>query len=83
VASARGWSAAPVRHGVSVIRSGRRHTLGLVFHDAAWGCGHLPLRSGSAGELRARGGRRLAARSPRRGRRVRRLCLECRMRLPG
>jgi hypothetical protein len=34
VASARGWSAAPVRHGVSVIRSGRRHTLGLVFHDA-------------------------------------------------
>lgn len=35
VASARGWSAAPVRHGVSVIRSGRRHTLGLVFHDAA------------------------------------------------
>ena len=35
VASVRGWSAAPVRHGVSVIRSGRRHTLGLVFHDAA------------------------------------------------
>lgn len=35
VRSARGWSAAPVRHGVSVIRSGRRHTLGLVFHDAA------------------------------------------------
>ena len=34
VASARGWSAAPVRHGVSVIRSGHRHTLGLVFHDA-------------------------------------------------
>jgi len=34
VASARGWSAAPVRHGVSVVRSGRRHTLGLVFHDA-------------------------------------------------
>ena len=29
------WSAAPVRHGVSAIRSGRRHTLGLVFHDAA------------------------------------------------
>ena len=35
VKSARGWSAAPVRHGVSAIRSGRRHTLGLVFHDAA------------------------------------------------
>ncbi len=34
VRSARGWSASPVRHGVSVIRSGRRHTLGLVFHDA-------------------------------------------------
>jgi len=35
VESARGWSAAPVRHGVSVIRSGHRYTLGLVFHDAA------------------------------------------------
>jgi len=35
VESKRGWSAAPVRHGVSAIRSGRRHTLGLVFHDAA------------------------------------------------
>ncbi|CAM3816070.1 2OG-Fe(II) oxygenase [Kibdelosporangium persicum] len=35
VRSARGWSASPVRHGVSVIRSGIRHTLGLVFHDAA------------------------------------------------
>ena len=35
VRSARGWSAAPVRHGVSAIRSGRRHTLALVFHDAA------------------------------------------------
>lgn len=35
VLSSRGWSAAPVRHGVSAIRSGRRHTLGLVFHDAA------------------------------------------------
>jgi uncharacterized protein len=34
VRSARGWSAAPMRHGVSVLRSGRRHTLGLVFHDA-------------------------------------------------
>jgi uncharacterized protein len=35
VKSARGWSAAPVRHGVSVIRSGQRYALGLVFHDAA------------------------------------------------
>ncbi|MBV8933427.1 MAG: 2OG-Fe(II) oxygenase [Kutzneria sp.] len=35
VPSARGWSASPVRHGVSVVRSGIRHTLGLVFHDAA------------------------------------------------
>jgi hypothetical protein len=35
VRSARGWSAAPVRHGVSRIRSGQRYTLGLVFHDAA------------------------------------------------
>jgi hypothetical protein len=34
VRSARGWSAAPMRHGVSVLRSGERHTLGLVFHDA-------------------------------------------------
>jgi uncharacterized protein len=35
VRSARGWSAAPVRHGVSAIRSGQRLTLALVFHDAA------------------------------------------------
>ena len=34
VRSARGWSAAPVRHGVSEVRSGRRHTLGIIFHDA-------------------------------------------------
>jgi hypothetical protein len=34
VRSARGWSPAPVRHGVSSVRSGRRHALGLVFHDA-------------------------------------------------
>ncbi|WP_083449932.1 2OG-Fe(II) oxygenase [Luteipulveratus mongoliensis] len=35
VESKRGWSAAPIRHGVSAIRSGERHTLALVFHDAA------------------------------------------------
>jgi hypothetical protein len=35
VQSRHGWSAAPVRHGVSVIRSGLRFTLALVFHDAA------------------------------------------------
>lgn len=34
IRSVRGWSAAPMRHGVSTVRSGRRHTLGLVFHDA-------------------------------------------------
>jgi hypothetical protein len=34
VRSARGWSAAPMRHGVSTVRSGRRQTLGLLFHDA-------------------------------------------------
>ena len=35
VLGSRGWSAAPMRHGVSVLRSGHRLTLGLVFHDAA------------------------------------------------
>jgi hypothetical protein len=34
VPSRRGWSIAPMRHGVSVLRSGARRTLGLVFHDA-------------------------------------------------
>ena len=35
VATKRGWSNAPMRHGVSTVRSGRRQALGLVFHDAA------------------------------------------------
>jgi hypothetical protein len=30
----RGWSAAPVRHGVSTLRTGQRYTLGILFHDA-------------------------------------------------
>jgi len=35
IASQRGWSAAPVRHGVSAVRTGERYTLAIVFHDAA------------------------------------------------
>jgi uncharacterized protein len=35
IGTKRGWSAAPMRHGASVVRSGRRHALGLIFHDAA------------------------------------------------
>jgi hypothetical protein len=35
VRSARGWSAAPMRHGVSVLHTGKRHALGLILHDAA------------------------------------------------
>ncbi|HEX4863010.1 MAG TPA: 2OG-Fe(II) oxygenase [Acidimicrobiales bacterium] len=35
IRNSRGWSAAPVRHGVSVLRSGKRYTLGLLFYDAS------------------------------------------------
>jgi len=34
IRSTRGWTSAPMRHGVSTLHSGHRQTLGIVFHDA-------------------------------------------------
>jgi hypothetical protein len=35
MAGVRGDYQVKLRHGVSLVRSGRRHTVGVIFHDAA------------------------------------------------